>query len=56
MYFEITTGGIHGYLYYVYYAGNSNNCQIKSSQEVIKNAIFISVFNKKKLFIDILGH
>ena len=47
MYFANTTGGIHGCYYYVNFAGNSNNHQIKSLQEIIKNAIFILVFHKK---------
>ena len=45
--FSNATGGIHSYFYYVNFAGNSINCQIKSLQEIIKFAIFISDFNKK---------
>ena len=33
--------------YHVNFAGNSNTCQDKGFQEIIKIAIFISVFNKK---------
>ena len=47
MYFANATGGIHGYLHYVNFAGNSNNCKMNGLQEIIKFAIFISVFNKK---------
>ena len=47
MYFANDPGGIHGYFYHVNSDDNSNNCQIKGLQKVIKLAIFISVFNKK---------
>ena len=48
MYFANVTGGMRGY--YVNFAGNSINCQIKGLQEIIKVAIFILVFSKKWVF------
>ena len=47
MYFANATGSVNGYFYYVYFAGNSANCQIKGLQKIIQFVIFISVFNKK---------
>ena len=47
MYFENATGGMHSYFYYVNFAGNSNNCQNKGLQAIIKIAVYISVFNRK---------
>ena len=35
LYFANATGGIHGYFYYVNFAGNSNNFKIKCLQEIM---------------------
>ena len=50
MYFANATGSINGYFYYVNFAGNSANCQIKGLQKIIQFVIFIVPLKQNKLF------